>query len=54
MRQAPDGRWMASLEIPHGHHRYLFIVDGQPRLDPVATGMARDETNQPVSLVAVS
>jgi hypothetical protein len=50
----PDGRWMASLELPHGHHQYLFLVDGQTQLDPKASGVARNEHNQPVSLIAVS
>lgn len=54
MRRMPDGRWMASLELPHGYHQYLYLVDGQPVLDPDATGKARNERNEPVSLVAVS
>jgi len=32
MHRTPDGRWMVSLELHHGHHRYLFLVDGNPRL----------------------
>ena len=54
MRRMPDGRWMASLELHHGHHRYLFIVDGEPMLDPKANGIARDDQNNRVSLIAVS
>jgi 1,4-alpha-glucan branching enzyme len=54
MRRMPDGRWMASLEIPHGHHEYLFLVDGVPTLDPNASGVAHDENNEAVSLIAVS
>jgi 1,4-alpha-glucan branching enzyme len=54
MRRMPDGRWMASLELHHGHHRYLFLVDGEPMLDPNATGIARDDQNNRVSLIAVS
>jgi 1,4-alpha-glucan branching enzyme len=54
MLRMPDGRWMASLEIPHGHHRYLFVVDGTPKLDPNASGTARDDRNERVSLIAVS
>jgi hypothetical protein len=54
MRRMPDGRWMASLELHHGHHSYLFIVDGQPRLDPKASGIARNSRNERVSLIAVS
>ena len=54
MQRTPDGRWMASLELNHGHHRYLFLVDGEPMLDPSATGIARDDHNNGVSLIAVS
>ena len=54
MTRMPDGRWMASLELTHGYHRYLFLVDGTPLLDPNATGKARNEHNEPVSLIAVS
>jgi len=49
----PDGRWMASLDLTHGYHQYLFLVDGTPALDPNATGKARNERNEPVSLIAV-
>lgn len=54
MRRMADGCWTASLELPHGYHQYLFIVDGKPVLDPHSAGTARDESNAPVSLVAVS
>jgi 1,4-alpha-glucan branching enzyme len=54
MRRMPDGRWMASLELHHGHHQYLFIVDGEPCLDPKADGIARNDKSERVSLVAVS
>ena len=36
MRQMPDRAWMLTLELPHGHHRYAFIVDGVLTLDPRA------------------
>jgi len=54
MLRTPDGRWMACLELPHGHHRYLFVADGQPKLDPNAAGIVRNERNERVSLIAVS
>ena len=54
MRQTPDGRWMASLELHHGYHRYLFLVDGTPTLDPKARGVTRNDRNELVSLIAVS
>lgn len=54
MQRTPDGRWMTSLELTHGHHQYLFLVDGQPILDPNALGTRRNNRNEPVSLIAVS
>ncbi|HWY76196.1 MAG TPA: isoamylase early set domain-containing protein [Verrucomicrobiae bacterium] len=54
LRRTPDGRWMAGLELHHGHHQYLFLVDGTPTLDPNASGIARNERNERVSLIAVS
>ena len=54
MQRMPDGRWMASLELHHGHHQYLFIVDGEPMLDSKANGIDRNERNERVSLISVS
>ena len=54
MSRQPDGCWMVSLELRHGYHQYVFLVDGQRVLDPSATGIARDSHNEPVSLVAIS
>src|SRR6266403_1229709 len=54
MHRTPDGRWMASLELHHGHHRYLLLVDGTPTLAPNGSGIARNDRNERVSLVAVS
>lgn len=54
MIRQPDGRWMASLELSHGYHQYVFLVDGKCVLDPNATGKAKDSHNEPVSLLAVS
>ncbi len=49
-----DGTWSAQLQLSHGHHHYLFLVDGKPTLDPRAQGIARNELNEKVSLIAVS
>ena len=54
VQRTPDGRWMVSLELHHGHHQYLFLVDGKPTLDPSASGVVRNHRNEPVSLIAVS
>jgi 1,4-alpha-glucan branching enzyme len=54
MRKMPDGHWMIGMELHHGHHQYVFLVDGKPQLDPAASGIARNDRNERVSLVAVS
>lgn len=54
MQRMPDGYWMASLELSHGYHEYVFLVDGKPVLDPNAAGKARNGRNELVSLIAVS
>jgi len=43
MNRQPDGAWTAQVEMGHGHHQYLFLVDGKPTLDPKAQGIARNE-----------
>jgi len=54
MLRQPDGHWMTGLELTHGYHQYVFLVDGQWLLDPNATGKTRNSNNQPVSLLALS
>ena len=54
MHRTPDGRWTASLELHHGHHQYLFVVDGKPALDPKANGCTQNDRDESVSLIAVS
>jgi 1,4-alpha-glucan branching enzyme len=54
MQRQPDGAWLTAIPLNHGHHRYLFLVDGKPVLDPRAQGIARNEQNERVSLIAVS
>jgi 1,4-alpha-glucan branching enzyme len=49
-----DGAWRLEVPLPHGHHQYLFLVDGQPTLDPNAQGITRNELGEKVSLIAVS
>ena len=53
VRQA-DGSWQLQVPLHHGHHHYHFLVDGKPVLDPRAMGVARNEKNERVSLIAVS
>lgn len=54
MQRRPDGGWFIQVDLPHGHHRYMFRVDGQLQLDPKAHGIARNEKGERVSLIAVS
>ena len=54
MVRHPDGSWHIVVAVHHGHHRYHFLVDGKPALDPRATGVARNERNERVSLIAIS
>ncbi len=54
LKQMPDGAWRAEIPLNHGHHHYLFVIDGKPTLDSRAQGIARNEWNDKVSLVAVS
>jgi hypothetical protein len=54
MRQLADGSWHLQIPLNHGHHHYAFLVDGTPVLDPRAMGMARNENNGRVSVIAVS
>lgn len=54
MERSLDGWWLTQVQLCHGHHQYRFLVDGKPMLDPHATGVARDEHDEQVSLIAVS
>ena len=54
MKRMPDGSWLLGLELPHGHHRYAFLVDGNLTLDPRAQGVTRDNKGARVSLIPVS
>jgi 1,4-alpha-glucan branching enzyme len=54
MARMPDGGWIITLELNHGHHLYHFLVDGVRTLDPKATGRSHNERGEPVSVKAVS
>jgi 1,4-alpha-glucan branching enzyme len=54
MRRRVDGCWFIEAQLTHGHHRYRFLVDDKPVLDPHGMGIARNERHEQVSLVAVS
>ena len=55
MKRQPDGGWFTRIPIHHGHHKYQFCVNGSTFvLDPRAQGVARNEKNERVSIIAVS
>jgi 1,4-alpha-glucan branching enzyme len=54
MKRQPDGGWTAQIALTHGHHQYVYLVDGVRTLDPRAQGTGRDQNNERVSLLAVS
>ena len=54
MKQSHDGAWHGQVQLSHGHHHYVFLVDGKPTLDPKAQGIARNEKNEKVSMISVS
>lgn len=54
MQRQPDESWRAAVRFPHSHHRYWFLVDGQPVLDTASAGIDRNERGEQVSLIAVS
>jgi 1,4-alpha-glucan branching enzyme len=54
MTRQPDGAWFIQIQLRHGHHQYVFLVDDEPTLDPRALGIARNHNNERVSLLAVS
>ncbi|MBI5385313.1 MAG: isoamylase early set domain-containing protein [Verrucomicrobia bacterium] len=54
MTQLADGSWRVEVSMHHGHHQYVFVVDGKHILDPRAQGVTRNEKGERVSLIAVS
>lgn len=54
MKRQPDGAWLIQVPLHHGHHQYVFMVDGKAVLDPKAHGVARNQKGEKVSLIAVS
>jgi len=54
MDRREDGWWFIQVWLAQGHHQYRFLVDCQPTLDLHATGSARDDRDEPASLIAVS
>jgi len=54
MQRRADGWWFIQVPLTHGHHAYVFLVDGAPTLDPKATGTVQVNRNTKASVIAVS
>lgn len=54
MERRLDGWWFLQVPLTHGHHLYRFLVDGKPTLDPQSAGVAHNDINEEVSVLAVS
>jgi 1,4-alpha-glucan branching enzyme len=54
MRRRVDGWWFIQVLLTHGHHTYVFLVDGTPTLDPKATGTVQVDRFSKASVIAVS
>ncbi len=54
MSRRIDGNWIGQVELHHGHHHYLLLVDDVPTLDPKALVVNFNEEGDKVSLIAVS
>jgi 1,4-alpha-glucan branching enzyme len=54
MLRRVDGWWSIQVPLTHGHHQYLFLVDGAPSLDPRSAGTVQVDGYSKVSLIAVS
>lgn len=54
MEKRPDGWWYLQVSLSHGHHEYLYLVDGKPTLDPHATGVTANVRYAKVSMIGVS
>ena len=54
MQRRVDGWWFIQVLLTHGHHHYLFLVDGTPALDPKATGTVQADQYGKASMIAVS
>ena len=47
LKRMPDGAWRAEISLNHGHHHYLFVIDGKgiitwSYLSPVAVNPGAD------------
>jgi len=54
MHSMPDGGWVLTIPLHHGHHQYYFVIDGEPALDPRSSGTVENERGEAASLIAVS
>lgn len=44
LKRQIDGHWRTTLPLPHGHHEFKFIVDGQWCCEPGSKDEAQDRS----------
>lgn len=54
MERRVDGWWYCQLMLSQGRHQYRYLVDGRTTLDRGASGVDRDNSGRPVSLITVT
>lgn len=54
MKRQFDGSWFAQVELTHGTHRYLLVIDEEFALDPRASGNSQNEDGSVCSFISVS
>lgn len=52
-RKFKDGRWTKSLPLKPGSYQYLFLVDGEWRLDPANAERANNPFGSQNSVITV-
>jgi 1,4-alpha-glucan branching enzyme len=54
MKRQLDGNWYVQVDLPHGTHRYLLVIDEELALDPRASGNSQNEDGSVCSFISVS
>ena len=54
LKKTMSGLWEITLQLTHGRHRYVYVVDGECVLDPNAHGAEKTDEGYKSSLLFVS
>jgi 1,4-alpha-glucan branching enzyme len=54
MTRKPDGSWVLQVPLNPGSHFYQFLVDDEPKLDPLAMYVHWGDRHEKVSLIALA